>query len=248
LNDTWFVRPDPNPAAEIRFFCFHAAGFGASMFVPWNKHLRTDVDFCIVQLPGRESRLREQPFNNVFPLIDALENVIYPLLDKPFALFGYSMGSLIAFELARRLRQSYSLEPEHLFFSSRRSPDVAEKLPLITGLDNQDFINEIQKRFQSIPQVILNDPELLDLFLPTLRADFSLLETYSYHAESPFQCPITVMGGANDRITSAEDLDGWNIHTYGTFEKKLFLGGHFFHTSNLESVIQTVKDRLFTTC
>ena len=237
MPEEWVVKPRPNPKARLRLFCFHSAGSGASMFVPWAALLPGDVELNAIQLPGRENRLKEPPYKRIEPLLSDLDEIVFPLLDRPFAVFGISMGGLIGFEFARKLRQTYGIEPVHFFTASRRAPQTPDPLPYIAHLPDTAFLEAIQARYNSIPELIWKDGELMQLFLPLLRADFSLLEAYAYQEEPQLDCPLTVMYGENDATINEEGISGWHIHTRGRFTRQRFSGGHFFPTGNSGPVV-----------
>lgn len=237
MSEKWIVTPRPNPRARTRLFCFHPAGNGASMFVPWATLLPEEVELNIIQLPGRENRLRETPINRIESVINELDEVAFPLLDRPFAIFGVSMGALIGFEFARRLRQTYNIEPTHIYAASRRAPQTPDRFTLISQLPNRVFLDTIQSRYHCIPEVIWKDEELMRLFLPLLRADFALLENYTYQAEPPFTCPLTALYGNEDETTNSEDISGWRLHTKADYTQQMFDGGHFFITKQNAGVV-----------
>ncbi len=243
--ENFFVRPKLQSSARLRLFCFHAAGSGASQFIPWAQLLPQEIELCGIQLPGRESRFREQPYCHIEPLLADLEESIYPLLDRPFAIFGLSLGGTIGFELARRLRQAYHIQPDHLFVASRRAPHLPERFPPIAHLPEEQFIAEIQKRYNGIPEVIRNDRDLLDLFLPTLRADFQVLESYQYLNQPPLDCPITAYAGTQDVVLTQEELEGWQEYTYRDFTHQFFSGGHFFFNGQPAMIVQAVMEKLW---
>ncbi len=228
MADDWVITPRPNTQARLRLFCFHSAGSGASMFVPWVAHLPGDIELNAVQLPGRENRHKEPPYKRMEPLINALDDAVFPLLDRPFAIFGLSLGALVGFEFARKLRQSYGIEPVHFFAASRRAPQTPDRLPLISHLPDAELLDAIQDRYQSIPEVIWKDSELKQLFLPLLRADFTLLETYSYSDDAPMNCPLSVLYGEEDKTINTDDINGWRAHTHAQYTQHAFSGGHFF--------------------
>lgn len=238
MTDKWFLRPSPNRQARLRLFCCHPAGRGASTFVPWANLLPKEIELCCIQLPGRESRMRETPFNRLPPLLDNLEESIFPLLDRPFALFGASMGAIVAFELARRLRQTYSILPVHLFLASRRAPQTPERLPLIAHLPDAPFLQEVQSRYNSIPEIIRSDKDLMEMFIPLLRADFLLIETYPYTPEAPLDCPLTALHGATDSIVLADEMAAWQVHTARSFRQITYQGGHFFFNEQPARVVE----------
>ena len=238
MPDEWVITPRPNPRARLRLFCFHSAGSGASMFVPWAAHLPGDIELNAIQMPGRENRLKETPYKRIDPLMSVLEDQLYPLLDRPFAIFGLSMGALVGFELALRLRQAYGIEPTHFFSASRRAPQTPDRLPLIAQLQDAAFLEAVQARYKSIPQVIWEDAELMRLFLPLLRADFTLLETYTYTEDAPLGCPLSVLYGEEDATITLEDIAGWQIHTRARYTQQAFSGGHFFTGTQTTAVIE----------
>ena len=121
--DSWIACRTPNPQARLRLFCFPYAGAGASIFRTWSDGLPADVEVCPVQIPGRGTRLMETPFTQLAPMVEALAQTIGPLLDKPFAFFGHSLGALVGFELARQLRRQSGVQPVRLFVSADRAPD-----------------------------------------------------------------------------------------------------------------------------
>lgn len=244
MLENWISRPRPNPQARLRLFCFHTAGRGAAMFVPWAKLLPSEIELIGVQLPGRENRLREAPFTQLAPLIVELSAALLPLFERPFAFFGPSMGALVAFELARSLRQQHQLQPAHLFFASRCAPQGPDRLPPIAHLPTEAFLDAVQARYNSLPAVIRNDPELMDLFLPLLRADFQVIETYRYQPQAPFDCPMMVLRGAGDTVMHPDDFAGWRQHTTGPFTALTFPGSHFFFVEQAALVVRQIAAQL----
>ena len=236
LVSTWTTCPKPSPGARLRLFCFPYAGAGASVFAQWARAMPAEIELHAVQLPGRETRLREAPYKQFPPLIEALSEALYPLLDKPFAFFGHSLGALISFETARHLRRQYGQEPAHLFVSARRSPQFPEPGPALHALPDAAFIAQMQQRYNGIPQVILQDRELMQLFLPIIRADMELLEGYRYVDDRPFGCSLSAFGGWEDKHAPESELLAWRTQTLKDFTLKMFPGGHFF--------IQTARSEL----
>jgi surfactin synthase thioesterase subunit len=240
----WFSGGQPNPAARLRLFCFPYAGLGTSAFRGWSGALGPDVDVCPVQLPGRESRQAEPPFTRIEPLADAAAAALAPHLDVPFALLGHSMGGLIAFELARRLDAA----PRHLFVSARRAPHLPERLPPIAHLPNGQFVEAVQRRYAGIPAAVAESPDLLELLLPRLRADFEVLETYAYAASDPVACPISVFGGLEDATVTASDLDAWRAHTSGRLRTRMLPGPHLFLQGQRDAMLAAVAEDLGLGC
>lgn len=237
--NSWVTCPKPNPQAKLRLFCFHYAGGGALSFRTWSKSLPPYVEVCPIELPGRGIRLKEPPFNQLDPLIQALEKALLPSLNKPFAFFGHSMGALVSFEIARRLRTEHRLSPVHMFVSGRRAPQIPEKDPPIHALPEPEFLKEL-RRYNGTPEEVLNNAELMQLLLPTLRADFAVIEAYVYASSSPLDCPITAWGGLQDWKASCDDLEAWREQTNATFSLQMFPGDHFFLHSAQSLLLQSL--------
>jgi medium-chain acyl-[acyl-carrier-protein] hydrolase len=244
--DTAVFCPAPNPAAALRLICFPYAGGGASAYHPWAKLLPSTVEVCALQLPGRETRRREMPYTKFDEAINGLIQALEPLLDKPFAFFGHSLGALLAFETARRLRQAGQPQPYHLLLSSRQPPQLPEPFPPIASLPETEFVAEVQRRYDGIPQVILQEPELMALFLPILRADFAVLESHSYCEEPPLAAAITVYGGSHDPLVTAAALNQWRQHTTEAFVQEQFAGGHFYVQVQRAALVASITRRLLT--
>ncbi|HKG20773.1 MAG TPA: alpha/beta fold hydrolase, partial [Blastocatellia bacterium] len=177
--ESWIACARPNPRARLRLFCFPYAGGSSASYRPWADRIPRSVELCAVQLPGRGSRLSEPPFDRLVPLVQAIKPIILQLLDKPFALFGHSMGARIAFELARLLRREENLEPAHLFISGCRAPQLPVEDRAVYGLPDPEFIDEL-RRLNGTPKEVLENRELMQLMIPLLRADFAVCGTYTY--------------------------------------------------------------------
>lgn len=239
----FLFRPKPNPGARLQLFCVPFAGRGASVFREWPDALGDMVELSAIQLPGRESRLREPPFTRMHGAVQELLGTLRLELDRPFALFGHSMGAVICFELARALRAE-NKTPAHLIVSGRRAPQYPDRRPPLTSLPDNEFVAEICRRYNGIPREVFDHPELLELLLPTLRADVELLETYEYKEAPPFAFPITALGGDSDSETSKEEIAAWRDQTSAGFSMKIFSGDHFFLQSAAADVLETIQTAL----
>jgi len=239
----WVTCPKPNPQATLRLFCFHYAGGGAAIFRTWSDSLPQSVEVCAIELPGRGTRLMERPFTQLEPLVPTLASALFPYLDKPFAFFGHSMGGLVSFELARLLRREYGLSLVHLFVSAHRAPQVPDPDAPIHALPNPEFLQEL-RRYNGTPEAVLENAELMQLLLPTLRADFAVVETYAYTPEQPLDCPITAFGGLDDREVSSDELEAWREQTNASFVLKMFPNDHFFLDSAKPLLLQSLSQKL----
>jgi medium-chain acyl-[acyl-carrier-protein] hydrolase len=242
--DPWVIYPKPQPQARLRLFCFPYAGGGASIFRSWPEGLPDEIEVCAVQLPGRERRLREPPETRLAPLVDALAHALRPTMHLPFALFGHSMGALIAFDLARRLRQQGGPRPLQVFISARRAAHLPSTDPPIHQLPTAAFLEQLQQRYNAIPPAVLAEKELMDLFLPTLRADFAIHETYVYQADAPLSCPLAAFGGLQDRRVDRDSLEAWGEQTRNRFSLRMFPGDHFFLQSARGQLLQALCEDL----
>ena len=225
--DRWIPFRKPDPQSRLRLFCLPYAGAGALIFHKWSDALPRDIEVCPIQLPGRGTRLTEPPFTKLPGLIEALARVLVPLLDKPFAFFGHSLGALIGFELARQIRRQHGLHPVRLFVSAGRAPQIPHRTQPIHTLPDNEFLTEL-RRLNGTPRELLDHEELMEVMLPIVRADFALYETYLYSAEPPLNCPISAFGGLQDRRISASDLEAWRSQTSASFSLRMFPGDHFF--------------------
>lgn len=241
----WIAHSKPNTNAKLRLFCFPYAGCGASAFSSWSESLTSNVEICPIELPGHGCRIAEHPFNLLEPLIKELARAILPHLNKPFAFFGHSMGGLVSFELAHLLRKDYNLSPVHLFISGRHAPQIPESKPPIHYLPEPEFINELRS-LNGTPEGVLENAELMKLFLPILRADFAALETYVYTPKPRLNCPITILGGLQDYEVSCEGLEAWREQTKANFSMQMFQGDHFFIHSARSLLLQFLGRELQT--
>ncbi|MBL8110794.1 MAG: thioesterase [Anaerolineales bacterium] len=241
--DTWFACPAPRSDATMRVFFFPYAGGGPAAFAKWCAGLNDSFEGLAVHYPGRGSRSPQPPLTDLLALVENLSQAISPLLDKPFAFFGHSMGGLIAFELARTLRQKGLAEPNILFISACAAPQLPNPHPPIHQLPDAEFVNEL-KKLNGIPPEILQNDELMRLSLPTLRADFEMIETYQYRPDAPLACPLIALGGLDDLRVRREQLEGWAIQTQGVFESQYFAGDHFFITTANEAVLKFMEEKL----
>jgi medium-chain acyl-[acyl-carrier-protein] hydrolase len=236
ISGHWTSCSKPISQSKIRLFCFPYAGAGSTMFNAWSNWLMPDIELYLINLPGRDTRVRETLYRQLKPLIAPLTQGLLPYLDKPFVFFGHSMGSLISFEVARELRRRGEAQPSHLFVSGRQPPHVPDTHPNLHGLSETEFLKATQQFYGALPEIILQDPELVTLFLSIMRADITMIETYEYEQETPLDCPITVYGGTHDPSIDQQSLAAWKDQTMAGFTLKMVPGEHFF--------IQTARSAL----
>ncbi len=221
-------------------FCFPYAGGGASIYRGWASSLPADVEVCPVQLPGRESRLREPPFNSSAPMVAALAEGLQPYLDMPFVFFGHSMGAVVAFELSRELRRRGRALPLHLFVGGRSAPHLPAREEPIHDLPEPEFLEKLRE-LNGTPEEVLQHEELMRLLIPILRADFAVNENYTYTEEEPFDFGISASGGLGDVEAPREDIEAWGRHTRGRFRLRMLPGDHFFIHGSRDLVLEAVS-------
>ena len=239
----WLVRFKASPRARLRLFCFPYAGGSAHVFRQWPQSLPDFIEVCAVQPPGRGGRLGEESFKRLNELVAAAAPALGPFLDMPFAFFGHSMGALIGFELARRLRRLGAKGPECLFVAACRAPRLSGEHVITYDLPESEFVEEL-RRLGGTPAEVLENDELLRLMLPLLRADFSVTQTYSYTGGPPLDCPLTVFGGLRDKEVNRESLALWSEYTTARFSLHILPGDHFFLHSSRSDLLEIVAREL----
>ncbi len=238
------VNINPRPNASKRVFCFpYAGGSAAIVYRKWTFNLPEEFEVLPVELPGRGARLQESLKYDMDSLVDELIDSIKTGLDKPFLFFGHSMGALVAFELARKLQQMNLPLPEKLFLSSHSAPQITKRSPVMHKLPENDFIREL-KELNGMPDEFFNSKELLDIFLPIIKADYTVCETYKFEVTSKLPIPIVAIRGTDDESVLAEDMLDWNKVTAGKFEFYEFPGDHFFINKKQEEFIAFLRKLL----
>lgn len=240
---SWLTGATPKARARLRLFCFPYAGGNAMIYRQWQASLPQSVDVCPVQLPGRGKRIQERPFDQLQPLVEAAAHALRPFFDIPFAFMGHSMGGLISFELARQLRRESNPMPVQLFISGRRAPQVPNREAPTYDLPEQEFVDAL-RRLEGTPVEVLQQPELMKLMLPLLRADFAVCETYAYTAEPPLDCPINVFGGLQDKDVEYRQLEAWASQTTGATRVRMLPGDHFFINSQQPLLLRAISHDL----
>lgn len=237
----WFSTYNLPQQGQQRVFAFPYSGAGASIFYQWARDFHANgIDFLGVQPPGRENRLREQTFHAMQPLLEALLPAITPLLDKPFVLFGHSLGALVGFNLCRALHQQGLPLPQTLFISAFRSPELPNPNRELHRLPEADLLEGLRD-YAGTPEEILTNREIMAFLLPLLRADFSLHETWRYQPAAPLPCPITILSGDQDHIARPESMLNWVEQTSGGFQHRQYAGDHFFLNTHRSEIIRQLQ-------
>lgn len=242
-SDRWLALGRPTPNATMRLFCLPHAGAGANLFARWVGAVAPGVDILPVQLPGRETRFGEPALTILEPLVEQLAEALAPLLDRPFGFFGYSMGALIAHRLALSLAKRGLPSPSRLFAAAHRAPHLPRPSPNLHDLPSDRFW-ETLRNYNGVPPRVLENRELLALVEPTLRADFTLVETAPPAPAQRLSCPVVAIGGSRDPTVGMDDIAAWCACTTGPCEVVTIPGDHFFIASHPDLLIRTVFSRL----
>lgn len=240
----WLTPWPGTDGTTIDLVCLPFAGGGSAAYTPWRPLVKgRGVALLPVCLPGREQRIGEPAFDRMDPLVRALCAAIAPRLTRPFALFGHSMGAIVAYEAARHLTAVFGKTPVHLFVSGHRAPMLPDNHHPVHALPTDALIAHLRTLGGMRPEVLENQ-DLLDLVLPTLRADFALCATYRHRAGPPLDCPVTVLAGVLDWRAPPETMAGWAGITRAPCTSHVFPGGHFFIDSERNAVVGCVLDTL----
>jgi surfactin synthase thioesterase subunit len=243
-SSKWIVVAKPRERAAARLFCFSHAGAGGSAYRGWSDAAPAELEICMIQLPGRESRLREPALTSLAEIVQPIVKALEPRTDVPFAFFGHSMGALVAFETARELRRVGGGSPVALFVSASRAPQLPWPHPPVRHLTDVELLTEVNRRYESVPDVIIQDAELRELLTPALRADMTLVETHAYQPENPFGFPVVAFGGDADRMVKRPELEQWRAHTADSFRLRMLSGDHLFLQARRQELLADIVETM----
>lgn len=235
----WLPHGEPE-TSRTRLFCFPHAGGGAAGYAAWRQLAGPGLMVCPVQPPGRAERYPHRPHHHVDSYVDDLLAAAGHQFTGRYALFGHSVGALVAYRLACRLRAAGTPGPTHLFVSGRAAPQLPNVRPRLRDLPAGELIPHL-RTMGGTPDMFLDDPQLLEVFLPLLRADFTVNETYRHDPVEPLPIPLTAFGGDADPRTDHAELRAWGELTSARFETHIYPGGHFYlekHAADLLDVIR----------
>lgn len=238
IKDMYLLN-NPNNKDTLRLFCFPYAGGGASVFSNWSKVFPQNIGIYPIQYPGRENRIIEEPIEKMEVLISEIFNSIKKyLVGTDFILFGHSLGTKVIYELTLKIEKELNITPKAIIISAGKAPFYKEKKP-IYYLNDEKFINEL-KRFSGTPEEVLSNKEVMEIFLPMLRADFKIDETYCKKNVEKINVPILGFMGTKDNELTLEELRGWKNVTTKHFSYRMIEGGHMFININQEKVIKSI--------
>lgn len=241
----WLPPRRSENETRVRLLCLPYAGGGASVYRPWTRSFPSAVEVLPIRLPGREERFAEALITRMDILVEALAEVISTIADRPFALFGHSLGALVAHELTRHLENRDLPSPVHLFVSAFRAPQLPSRSSPIRALPEGKFVQEILE-MGGTPEGVLDNLALREIVLPILRADFTLAETTLPDLRAPLSCPISAFGGLADAMVPSEDLGAWAVRTAAPFKLRMLPGDHFFLRDRQDDLATAISTDLAT--
>ncbi|MEU7577808.1 alpha/beta fold hydrolase [Streptomyces sp. NPDC041068] len=227
--------------AGVRLVCFPHAGGAASYFFPVSRQLSPVADVLAVQYPGRQERRKEPCIDSVTELADVLADELLEWADRPLAFFGHSMGSLVAFEVARRLQQK-DIELVSFFASGRSAPSLSRDEGVHRRSDT-GLIDKV-KELGGTAGGLLDDPDVVEMLLPAIRNDYHAVETYRLTPGEPLNCPLVVLTGDADPMVTVDEARVWREFSTGSFELHSYPGGHFYLDTHAASVMEKISTRL----
>jgi medium-chain acyl-[acyl-carrier-protein] hydrolase len=234
-------------AGSIRLLCLPHAGAGASVYRAWGTGAPSPIATVPVQPPGREERFAEIPHRYCRPLVKELADEVCGHIRPPYAVFGHSVGALMAFELVREMRRRRAPAPAHLFVAGRHAPHLPNIEPELRGIPTDMFPDQL-RRLGGTPEALLADPDLMAAIVTLLRADFSVNEAYSYALEPPLDLPITAFASTADPRAEQWAVAAWASETSRPFELRVLPGGHFAvlkHAAFVHATIAAALERSY---
>jgi pyochelin biosynthesis protein PchC len=241
-SDAWLRRFHGDHGDRTRLFCFPHAGGSAAYYFPMSRELASRLTVLAVQYPGRQDRRRERPADSIAELAQRVFVAMEGWTDQPFAFFGHSMGAIVAFEVARLMRERTGRTPRHLFVSGRRAPSIHRE-SAVHRYGDQALVAELA-RVGGTDERILRDPELRDAILPLVRSDYRAVELYRYQPGPGVDCPVTALVGDSDPQTTVDEASAWRDHCTGEFTLRVLPGGHFYLDKWRSEVIDIISTAL----
>jgi medium-chain acyl-[acyl-carrier-protein] hydrolase len=227
----------------VRLICFAHAGGGGAAYRSWPTALPVSVGLHAVTLPGREDRVFERPLTDLRHVVGEICRAIEPLLDRPFAIFGHSLGALIGAEVALTLHRTTGRQPIHLFVSGCPAlHEVAD--PRQRHLWSDGDLLALLRDLNGTPAELLRSPEFARLLLRAFRADLALLAQYRYRPGRRMDMPVTAFGGSDDPTVTPAELQAWAEITTGPHDVVVFPGDHFYLRHRQAALLRTIIARL----
>lgn len=241
-SSLWIRRFHPDPQSKVRLVCFPHAGGSASFYFSASRALQGDVELLAVQYPGREDRRAEPCAASITELVDCIFEVLHHVSGPPLALFGHSMGAVVAFEVARRIEREMGAAAVRLFVSGRRAPSC-HRGEYVHLQDDQGLLAEV-RTLNGTNARVLGDEEIMRMSLPALRGDYRAIESYRGQKGAQVSCPISMLVGESDPRVTVDEALAWRTHTSAGFDSHIFSGGHFYLGERQSQVLELIRDRL----
>lgn len=236
----WIYKRNNNSNCKCRLFCLPYAGAGASIYAKWAEYVDDDIEVIPIQLPGRENRRNESLCNDAEIVVSHIADAMADLLDKPFAMFGYSMGGILAYELTLKIYEKYKKRPEKLFMSA--SSVFRDKKPVEVSQMDEEQLVHYMKKSDGMPETILKDDRYRKEYFPVIKNDYSLIERYKFNYNK-VPCDIVAFASKEDKEVGYQ-----NVRLLRFFTKKFnmyhMLGNHFFIRNNYEDLGEIVSKEL----
>jgi medium-chain acyl-[acyl-carrier-protein] hydrolase len=242
MHDTpsrWFIREVRVPAPACRVICFPYAGGSAGIYRGWHAGLPSSAELLAVELPGRGAHFSSPPIASLTQLTARLADALTPLMGAPVVFFGHSNGALISYALAVELRRRGLPSPQRIVLSAKRPPHLDSRDP-VHALPTPQFVERL-RTLNGTPPEIMSNPDLLDLFLPALRADFAISETYRHEPCAPLACRAVLVGSENDDDVSLAQLQEWNRYFVDEAPLHVIEGDHFFVHSARDALLRILR-------
>ncbi len=240
-SGTWVRRFLAAEDAAVRLVCFPHAGGAATYYFPVARALKPDLEILAVQYPGRQDRRTEPCVDDIGALADAIAAELRSWSDRPLALFGHSMGATVAYEVARRLER-VGITPVGLFASAGRGPSAWRGDTM--HLRDDDGLVAALRALSGTESNLLDDEEMLSMVLPAVRGDYKAVASYRHVGDQRLSCPIQVLVGEDDAMTTMDEAHAWRAHTTAGCQVSVFPGGHFYLNPQFENVMRAITRQL----
>lgn len=227
--------------ADFQLLCLPFAGGNETSYLKFEPFLSPEIEMVNFQLPGKSSRIGEAPLQNIYAIIKEIGTQAKAKINKPYAIYGHSMGALLGHLLCHYLIDQNVAPPKHFFLSSYFAPshhhDKRRK-----DISDAEFITRL-KRLNGLPPALVQNPKLLDIFLPVLRADINAIDGYRYMEEEPYDIPMSIFFGSEESGLMNESKD-WRLETTSKTKFYTLKGNHFFIFQETEKLCELIRREL----
>lgn len=230
---------DANALDRVPLLCFPHAGAGRLYYARWGALFADGISFDVVQYPQRESRYKDPMPATVQQLAADIHAEYAPLFQRPYAIWGHSMGTVVGYEVAKLVQQHSGRAPM-VFFSSGSSAPCDSRFKAVPSLASAEGFRDVLLRYGGVAPESLGDPDFMDYFAPIIKADLALLGGYQDVEVAPLECPLVLMEGRDDSVR----LDSWARYVARAPEVHLFDGGHFFLQDHAAALASLMSSRI----